>query len=270
VTAPEETAVTKPWKPFALAGALGLVAVAALAADAPAPTGYLSASEVPAGPAYVPPPPADGSARAQADHQIFLDTRALRDTPRWTLAQRDADIDPRGAARLFDCPLNARLGEDQPPALTRLLTRIFVDVSASYVPAKDLYKRPRPVVGNDLPVCVPRDEHLAKSFSYPSGHSSISWAWTLAMAEMEPDRAAAILKRGAAIGDSRVVCGVHYVSDVEAGRRVGAAVFAAEQNAPEFQADLRAARAEIDARRADGKTDPVCTAEDAALKTPIG
>ena len=68
---------------------------------------------------------------------------------------------------------------------------------------------------------------------------------------MEPDKSAEVLARGAAIGDSRVVCGVHFVSDVEAGRRVGAAVFAAEQNAPDFQADLRAAKAEIDARRAE-------------------
>lgn len=253
-----------------LAGVLGLGAFSAvLAADEAArPKGYLSAAQVPAGPAYVPPPPVDGSPEAQADKQVFDQTRALKDTPRWTVAQGDADIAPSRAARLYDCALGARLGENQPPAVTRLLTRMYEDVSASYGAAKDYYKRPRPIVGNDAPICVVRDKHLAESFSYPSGHSSISWAWTLAMAEMEPDKAAEILKRGAAIGDSRVVCGVHWVSDVEAGRRVGAAVFAAEQNSAEFQADLRAAKAEIDQRRASGQTDPVCTAEGDALRTP--
>jgi acid phosphatase (class A) len=249
--------------------ALGVASVT-VAEEAAKPTGYLAPNQVPAGPGFVPSPPADGSPQAIADRKIFEDTRALKDTPRWLVAQGDADIDPRGAARLYDCPLGARLGDRQPPALTRLLSRMFVDVSASYNPAKELYKRPRPIVGNDLPICVPRDKHLAESFGYPSGHSSISWAWTLAMAQMEPDKAAEILKRGAAIGDSRVVCGVHYVTDIEAGRRVGAAVFAAEQNSPEFQADLKAAKAEIDARRASGETDPVCTAESEALKTPIG
>ncbi len=257
-------------KTLAIAGALALGAVSAVLAadDAAKPNGYLAPAQVPAGPAYVPPPPAEGSPRAIADRQVFEATRALKDTPRWTVAQGDADIDPHSAARLWDCALGARLGENQGPATTRLLTRMLADVSVSYGAAKDYYRRPRPIVGNDAPICVPRDKHLAESFSYPSGHSSISWAWTLAMAEMEPDKAAAILRRGAAIGDSRVVCGVHFVSDVEAGRRVGAAVFAAEQNAPDFQADLRAAKAEIDARRAAGQTDPVCTAETEALKTP--
>ena len=258
---------------FALAGALaalslgGVTAVLA-AEDAAKPTGYLSAAQVPNGPAFVPPPPQAGSPRAIADEAVFEQTRALKDSPRWTVAQSDADIDPKAAARLWDCALHARLGDKQGPATTRLLNRMLLDVSASYGAAKDFYKRPRPIVGNDAPICVPRDKHLAESFSYPSGHSSISWAWTLAMAEMEPDKAAQVLARGAAIGDSRVVCGVHFVSDVEAGRRVGAAVFAAEQNAPDFQADLKAAKAEIDARRAAAETDPVCTAEDAALKTP--
>ena len=257
---------------LALAGVLGLGAfTAVLAAEGAAPLkGYLDKAQMPMGSEFVPPPPADGSPEAQADRQVFEKTRALKDSPRWTVAQADADLDPKSAARLWDCPLNARLGEHQGPATTRLLTRMAIDVGVSYGAAKDFYKRPRPIVGNDLPICVPKDKHLAESFSYPSGHSSISWAWTLAMAEMEPDKAVEILRRGAAVGDSRVVCGVHYVTDVEAGRRVGSAVFAAEQNSPDFQADLKAAKAEIDAQRAAGETDPVCTAETEALKTPVG
>ncbi len=257
-------------KSLAVAGILALSVVGVVVAADAKLTGYLTPAQVPVGLTYLPPPPAADSPQDKADHELFLKTRALRDSGRWAVAQGDADIEPKTAARLYDCPLGARLGENQPSALTRLLTRILIDVGASYNPAKDSFKRPRPIVGNDLPICVPRDEHLAKSFSYPSGHSSISWAWTLAMAEMEPDRAAEVLRRGAAIGDSRVVCGVHYMSDIEAGRRVGAAIFAAEQNAPEFQADLKAAKAEIDARRAEGKQNPACAAEAEALKTPMG
>jgi acid phosphatase (class A) len=230
-------------------------------------TGYLT--EAPSGLGFLPGPPEPGSALDQADHQTYLATRALKDTPRWALALEDDDIAPSGAGRIFDCALGTRLGQDQPPAVTRLLTRMLIDVQKSYTPAKDQFKRPRPLVGNDAPICVTRDDRLAASYSHPSGHASISWAWALALSQIEPDRAEAILKRGASVGDSRVVCGVHYVSDIQAGRLVGAAVFAAEQNAPEFLADLKAAKAEIDARRTEGRTNPMCAAQAEALKARI-
>ena len=258
------------FRPVLAAGLLGLAAVTVVSAQSgPKQSGYLSAEQIPDGKIILPAPPAAGSPQDVADHQTFANTRALKDGPRWALAQEDDDINPRGAGRYFDCAIGAQIGRDQPPAVTRLLTRILIDVSKSYVPAKDYYKRPRPVVGNDAPVCVPRDEHLATSYSYPSGHASISWAWALVLAEMEPDRASAILARGASVGDSRVACGVHYSSDVQAGRLVGAAVVAAEHNSPEFLADMKAAKAEIDARRADGKTSPICPAQIEALKTRI-
>ncbi len=252
------------------AGALAVAALGAAAlAQAPeAPRGYLAAGQVPAAIDFVAPPPAEGSPQAVADRQTYLNTRALKDGPRWTQAQEDIDIDPSRAARLFDCTLGARLSQPQPPALTRLLTRVLLDVSASYNPAKAVFKRPRPPVGNDAPICEVAPDRMAKSYSYPSGHGSIGWAWALVLAEAEPDRAAALLRRGGAIGDSRVVCGAHFPSDIAAGRMVGAAVVAAEHGSSEFQTDLRAAKAEIDTLRQRGGENPACAAEAAALARP--
>src|SRR5262249_7269104 len=129
-------------------------------------------------------------------------------------------------------------------------------------------RRLRPLVGNDAPICVARDPQLGTSYSYPSGHAAVGWAWGLALAEAQPERAAAILKRAQAIGDSRVVCGLHYPSDVTAGRIVRAGVVAVEHDSAEFRADLVAAKAEIDARRAQALAIPVCAAESAALASP--
>jgi acid phosphatase (class A) len=257
-----------------LSGALALCAVMATAhgssgQSGPKMTGYLAEDRVPAGRSFLPAPPTPGSAQDVADHRIYAETRSLKDGPRWALAQEDDDINPRGGGRIFDCAIGARLGQDQPAAVTRLLTRILIDVGHSYNPAKELYKRARPPVGNDAPICVARDERLLKSYSYPSGHASISWAWALALAELEPDRADAILARGASVADSRVVCGVHFSSDVQNGRLVGAAVIAAEHASPEFLADMKAAKAEIDARRAESRTSPICAAQADALKTKI-
>lgn len=77
----------------------------------------------------------------------------------------------------------------------------------------------------------------------------MGWAWALILSELAPDRADAILARGLAYGESRVICGVHYASDVEAGRLVGAAMVARLKADPTFQSDFIEARREIDRAR---------------------
>jgi acid phosphatase (class A) len=247
----------------------GLAAAAsvALAASEPKLSGYLSPDQVPK--SVLGPPPAEGSPQDVSDRQTFLATRSLLETGRWALAQEDADVDPRGASRLFDCALGARLEQKQPSAMTRLMTRMLLDVVAAANAEKAAFHRARPLVGNDQPICVARDKELLGSSSYPSAHAALGQAWSLALAQAEPDRADQILARGQAIGDSRVVCGVHYPSDVAAGRLVGAAVFAAQRQSPEFLADLAAAKAEIDARRAQGLPVPICAAESEALSNAV-
>jgi acid phosphatase (class A) len=136
--------------------------------------------------------------------------------------------------------------------------RPFID------PAKDHYARPRPFVRLKGNICVPRTDGLVKSGSYPSGHSTASWAWGLIFAELAPDRATEILSRARAYSESRVVCGVHYPSDIAAGRLNGSALFGALQASPEFRADMETARTEVAAARAAGAARPdpeVCKVE---------
>jgi acid phosphatase (class A) len=65
------------------------------------------------------------------------------------------------------------------------------------------------------------------------------------LGELAPAQASSLLQAGRGIGDSRVICGVHYQSDVEAGRMLGASMVAAEHADPAFRADLAAAKAEL-------------------------
>ena len=91
---------------------------------------------------------------------------------------------------------------------------------------------------------MPSDE-LTASPSYPSGHSAMGWLYALLLAEIDPSHAAAIVQRGRAYGESRVVCGVHYYSDIEGGRMTASALVAALHGAPEFETDVASARAEM-------------------------
>jgi acid phosphatase (class A) len=126
-----------------------------------------------------------------------------------------------------------------------MLHRIELDVRTVGTPAKDAYGRVRPAIGNDKPICVPREDWMKTNASYPSGHSMTAWSWALILTELAPTRADALLTVGRESGESRAVCGVHYISDVEAGRTLGAAMVARLHADPGFMADLAKAKREI-------------------------
>ncbi len=141
--------------------------------------------------------------------------------------------------------------EQDTPRLYQMLRRVMTDAGLATFAAKDKYQHARPFMLNDQPICTPdKERSLRAQGSYPSGHASIGWAWALVLVEASPDESEAILARGLAFGESRLVCNVHWLSDVIEGRLIGAATVARLHAEPEFLADLAAARAELVAVRA--------------------
>jgi acid phosphatase (class A) len=229
--------------------------------------GFLDRAQRPDSVALVPPPPAAGSAAEAADVAVHRSQAALRDTPRWRLAAADADVSFPHAADVFSCALGMPITERDTPNLYDLLQRVMVDAGQSTSAAKIRYRRPRPYVVYDDPICVPGHTNILRdNAAYPSGHAAAGWAWALVLAELAPDRLTDVLRRGYEFGQSRVVCGVHWQSDVEAGRTVAAAVVARLHAEPEFTAQMARARAEI-ARQREARAKPAmdCAAEAATL-----
>lgn len=210
------------------------------------PPGYLEATQVPDSLILVPPPPAEGSPSLARDHEASQRGLALRGTARWDLATTDADLFTPKDTDALSCAAGFAIGADTTPATNRLLRRAIMDFATSTGAAKKKYQRPRPFMENGQPTCAPsHDTYLRKDGSYPSGHSAIGYGWSLIMAELVPDRAAQLVARGRAFGDSRRVCNVHWQSDIEEGRITASAAYARLQSVPAFQEDLKAARAEI-------------------------
>jgi acid phosphatase (class A) len=121
-------------------------------------------------------------------------------------------------------------------------------VEPTLAQSKNFWRRERPFIHQDAQFrrCIAAVyEHLETSPSYPSGHAAHGWGWALLLAEVFPSRAHDILERGREYGDSRVVCGVHYPSDVEAGRLVAASIVARLHSDQEFRTFLEAARVEL-------------------------
>lgn len=250
---------------------------ASLAQQASAPDSLSSASRLMATPGYLPagaapdslllnpPPPAPGSAAEARDVAAADTALALHGTPRWNLATQDALLSPKTASATFSCAAGFKVDAVNTPKLNALMMRSASDLGRSTSATKRKYMRARPFTVNNKPMCTPeQDGVLRNDGSYPSGHSALGFGWGLILAEVIPDRTAQLVARGRAFGDSRRVCNVHWLSDVEEGRVVAAAVVARINAEPAFQADLAAARAEVAAlkTRAPGRD---CAAETAAL-----
>lgn len=213
------------------------------------PRGYLSpgAFDILA---VLPPAPATGDARDAADRAIFRATRTLVGTPRYDLAINDVKLTQRDMFGDFGCALGVALTPELAPKTAALLSKVTFDTARSSSIAKDFYKRKRPYLVDKGEFCQPADE-LKTSYDYPSGHTTLGWAWATILAELAPDRATPIMARGRAYGESRIVCGVHNASAVEAGRVTAAATLAAIDGDPAFLGDRAAARAEIERLRHD-------------------
>jgi acid phosphatase (class A) len=229
------------------------------------PPGYLAREAVPDSLLLDPPPPAPGSAALARDEEAARAAVALRGTPRWDQARIDADLFTPTSTSTFSCAAGVPIGKDTTPKLDALMRKVGPDLGMSVYPTKRHYSRPRPFMVNNQPTCTPEMEDvLRKDGSYPSGHSAIGYGWGLVLAEVVPERAAQLVARGRAFGDSRRVCNVHWLSDVEEGRVVASAVVARLHAEAAFRADVEAARAEVAALRAKAPTVD-CAKETAAF-----
>ena len=235
-------------------------------APAPAKTsGYLS-DAAPDTYKIIPPAPAPGSIRDQADRAAFLATRSLKDSPRWALAINDVDLN---VAKHMSCAIGVELTPKSTPKLVAMIQKMGPDISRATNRPKDIYKRKRPYLVDDGPICVDKSPLLGANPDYPSGHVTYGWTIGLILTELAPDRATEILVRARAYGESRMVCGVHTMSAVESGRTNASALVAGLHGSAQFRSDMEAVRSEIAMARATGPApDPgVCAAEAELTKT---
>ena len=270
---------------FSTAGVLAAALLASACTTAPKPpttmaevgelragsgyvNGYLTRADMADSLALVPPPPAEKSARLADDVEAYRALTALRNGPRCAQAAKDAVLKFPAAADHFACALGVQISEQNTPHLNMLLRRTLADAGGATYKAKDKYQRARPFMVFNEPTCTPGEEaHLRKDGSYPSGHSALGWAWALVLTQVAPERTDALAQRGRAYAQSRGVCGVHWKSDIEAGRFVGSAAVARLQSNAVFQAQLAEAKKEVAKARAAGwvPPGPTCAAEAAAL-----
>lgn len=193
--------------------------------------------------AVLPPPPAVGSLAAQADLETDLQVQASR-TPEQAAWARLADkFDPWilfGYGNL----LGLHFTKADLPHLAALFDDLKADASPLVAGAKQRFARPRPfLVDARVRPCAER----LTSFSYPSTHSFSAYECAAILADVFPEKRGELFERARRIAWSRVIGGVHFPTDLEAGRRLAEAVIAAERKSQAFRAAIGECRDEASA-----------------------
>ena len=171
----------------------------------------------------------------------------MRTGERGEMAVADASISAAYFAKIFSEPMGCMISKEATPEIYNLIERTIPTVRQSIASAKSKFARIRPFVYFGEPPCIPGDaKGLAKTPSYPSGHTIRGWAIALVLSQINPEAQEALLGRGYEYGQSRVILGVHYQSDVDAAR-LAAGACVSRMNADEgFRAQLSAARREFE------------------------
>jgi acid phosphatase (class A) len=185
------------------------------------------------------PPPARDSATTAAEVKELHRIEAGRSAEQVTQAKAD---DQEEDIFLFRSVLGAGFTAEALPITASLSAHIRKDESAAGSPLKNIYRRPRPYqIDSTLhPVCAVNSEPT----SYPSGHSLSGYLLAFTLVQLVPEKRQQILDRADEYVHNRLVCGVHYASDIEASRRVAYVIFGSLVASPNFQRDLAAAREE--------------------------
>jgi acid phosphatase (class A) len=188
----------------------------------------------------LPPPPMAGSAQAKAEI-AELHAIAVSSSPELVEKARRDDADEK--PDMF----NAALGFDVMalPATSKLLSVIAEEEEADTKPAKAYFHRDRPWIADpSIKTCVAVKPGPAAN-SYPSGHSTLGFSMGVVLASVVPEKSQVILARAAEFSENRLVCGVHFRSDIVAGQEFGTALALKLMQNPAFRAQMDAARAEL-------------------------
>jgi acid phosphatase (class A) len=221
-------------------GLLLLLGALSVAATAGAGDYYLAPSQVDLT-RVLPPPPSRGSAADKADLRAVLDAQRERTPAQARSAQTDAHL---SIFRFADV-VGAGFTPGKLPFTAIFFQRLYLDEGPIQAATKRYFDRPRPFA---VDPAVHPIAHEPANASYPSGHALFAYMVGILLADMVPEKAPAIFARAALFAHNRVVAGVHYPTDVEAGEIAGSVidnVLLTEPDGSPFQRDLARARAEV-------------------------
>ncbi len=200
---------------------------------------YLSADPAAFAASFEAPTPRDSPAtRIELEELLALQASRTAAQVAAARADRKTDIERFYPALGLD-PKNA----PDLPHLHRLAERVEDDVRIYVRAVKERFRRLRPyAIEPRLAACI---DDIRGDLSYPSGHAAYAYAMASVLVALVPERAAAIESRAREFARQRMMCGVHFPSDLDAGRTAAVRLVREMWTDQGFVADLAAARSEL-------------------------
>ncbi len=193
----------------------------------------------------LPAPPAFDSPEFANDMMRFAWGKQQRLNPeRAEIAKRDAVWSYEALLAEFDVPFGLHMSPEDTPEIWKLMVTRMTTTDAMRVAPKAFYHRQRPFERFQDKMLTDEEAELTGEGSYPSGHTMRGWTAALLLAEVNPAAADTIFARGWMYGESRVIVGAHWQSDVDASRVAASIAVCALHGSPEFREQMAKAQAE--------------------------
>ena len=194
----------------------------------------------------MPAPPAFESPEFANDVVRFGWGKQQRQDPD-RLAQAIADAEWDDHAKLFlqwKDAFGLEVNATATPEIWKLMETSLATTDPMRKETKAFYQRQRPFERFDDAMPSHEEDELRGEGSYPSGHSLRGWTISLLLAQIAPERANLIFRRGWDYCNSRVIVGAHWQSDVDASRTAASIGFCALQGSDAFIAQMKKAQKE--------------------------
>ncbi len=184
------------------------------------------------------PPPTPDSPAGKADLQAVL---AVVNSRTDAEIKQARDDDQRSVFRFADV-MGGNFRAETLPLTAQLFQHVYEDGNGATLAAKSFFQRKRPfVVDPAIKIIVVQ----APDFSYPSNHSTFGNEFGILLAAMVPEKTVEIFARAADYAHNRVIAGVHFPSDVEAGRIAASVIDNTLLHNPRFESDFAKAKSEV-------------------------
>ena len=210
---------------------------------------YFTKAQLPNMANILPAPPEFESARFVADQSQYLWGKLMRlDEARCDQAKRDAVYSMETIIEEFGGIFGLEITKEDTPEIYSILQDVCASCDSIYSDAKAHFNRMRPYAYYNEGTIVPeKEEKHRNEGSYPSGHTVLGWTSALLLADINtsPKVMEGLLTRGYEFGQSRVIAGYHWQSDVDAGRMAGTVLYQMIRNHERFIGQLARARAEF-------------------------